>query len=296
MHRFPPFKSLQAFETFVRTGSLRGAATELNVTEGAISRQLTQLQKDLGISLYSRIQGKLVVTPEGKAFASQIGEAIDRMTSAVHQLEVNSAHAPLRIACLPTFLNNWLLPRIASLRNDNPELNIEFVTTIRTDSIELVSSSLDALIDVGRWPQDKELIFSSFMKDVSGPVFSKSYLEKVGPIRTVKDLEKASYLAARSRPNMLQDWSRVSGNSPLPMYDIQKFDHAFMCIEAMKNGLGFTIASRCYAKEGLDTGSLVAPLGMVEREIPFYVAWSKINRNNLRIKQFVEWLKKAGDF
>ncbi|TIW84718.1 MAG: LysR family transcriptional regulator, partial [Mesorhizobium sp.] len=64
-NRLPPLNPLRAFEATARHGSLTKAASELNVTHGAISHQIKALEQSLGVKLFERVGQRVKLTPHG---------------------------------------------------------------------------------------------------------------------------------------------------------------------------------------------------------------------------------------
>ncbi len=67
-YTIPPFKSLRAFESAGRNLSFTLAAEDLNVTPGAISQQIRQLEDFLEVKLFKRMNRAIVLTDAGQLF------------------------------------------------------------------------------------------------------------------------------------------------------------------------------------------------------------------------------------
>ena len=81
MKRLPPLHALRAFDAAVRTGSFTRAGEALHVTQGAISRQIKQLEDWLGKSVFVRHYQGLILTPAGSVLA----KGLDRAQSFVQR-------------------------------------------------------------------------------------------------------------------------------------------------------------------------------------------------------------------
>src|SRR5207253_10749681 len=86
MQKLPPLNALKAFDAAARHLSFTGAAAELYVTHGAVSRQIAALEQDLKVALFVRGPRGLKLTAEGAQFARGIGTAFDTLRSAVAQV------------------------------------------------------------------------------------------------------------------------------------------------------------------------------------------------------------------
>ena len=83
MHRIPPLNALRAFEATARHLSLTKAASELNVTPGAISHQLRGLEELLRVKLFERGIRKITLTAAGKMLYPGIQRGFSHISDAV---------------------------------------------------------------------------------------------------------------------------------------------------------------------------------------------------------------------
>jgi LysR family transcriptional regulator, glycine cleavage system transcriptional activator len=101
----PPLNALRAFEAAARLGSFKGAAAELGVTHGAISRHVRLLEDWLGPpGLFRRLNRRVVLTPTGAALVAETGPAFDRLSAATERHQARGGKPPpavLRVNALP---------------------------------------------------------------------------------------------------------------------------------------------------------------------------------------------------
>ena len=86
-------KGLRAFQKIMETGTLSAAAKALNVSESALSRQLSLLEAELGLTLFSRDKRRLVATNEGEQFfreAERILDAIAQVPQLVRDIKTSN--------------------------------------------------------------------------------------------------------------------------------------------------------------------------------------------------------------
>ena len=98
--RLPPLKSLPAFEEAARRLSFSAAARELNLTHGAVSRQMKSLETHLGVRLFRRLSRRLELTDAGEAFLPAVRSALDVVEASAARLSSASATTkPRRRSC-----------------------------------------------------------------------------------------------------------------------------------------------------------------------------------------------------
>ena len=173
MRRIPPLGALRAFEAGARHLSFTRAATELGVTQAAISHQVRQLEDWLGVSLFDRRGHALTLTAKGAAYLRELTPAFDRLSEATARL-YEGEQGPLRITVLPSFASCWLLPRLEGFRRLHPDLELHL-----TSSAELWDF-LDDRFDVGlrsglgRWTGLKaEQLARESLSPVCSPALAK---------------------------------------------------------------------------------------------------------------------------
>src|SRR5690349_8779937 len=104
--------ALRSFEAAVRHRNMTRAAHELGVTQGAVSRALTALQTDLGVSLFFRTRPRLELTKEGEELYGEVRFVFERIRTIAEQLRKKRRSSELRINALPTFGLRFLIPRL----------------------------------------------------------------------------------------------------------------------------------------------------------------------------------------
>ena len=102
--RLPPLNAIKAFEAAARLGSFTRAAEELNVTHGAVSRQIRVLEDWLGARLFLRTSRNAVPTRAGTDLLAEAGPALDRLAGASLRVQSGAqAQGVLHVSALPTF-------------------------------------------------------------------------------------------------------------------------------------------------------------------------------------------------
>jgi LysR family transcriptional regulator, glycine cleavage system transcriptional activator len=126
----PVLNALKDFEAAGTTGSFTRAADLLNVTQSAVSRQVRQLEEQLGETLFSRRHQHLELTPAGRLLLRALQQSFDKIELTVRTIQQESDTNRLRINVPPTFAARWLLPR---LREQFPQLELTLTTRQQDD-------------------------------------------------------------------------------------------------------------------------------------------------------------------
>ena len=147
----PSLNALRAFEAAARLGSISSAAAELNVTHGAVSRQVKLLERVLGCALFRREGTGVRVTDEGERLLPSLTSAFDLMASGVAQV-THAGRGRLSVSCLGTFTMRWLIPRLFDFQARFPEIQVSL--SAGEAPIDFGRDAVDLGIRVSRppWP------------------------------------------------------------------------------------------------------------------------------------------------
>jgi LysR family transcriptional regulator, glycine cleavage system transcriptional activator len=145
--KMPALNALKAFEAAGTTGSFTRAAAWLNVTQSAVSRQVRQLEEQLGETLFSRRHQHLELTHEGRVLLRALQQSFDKIELTVRAIQQKSDANRLRINVPPTFAARWLVPRLKRLREALPQLELTITTHLEDGIAD--SNRLDCSIRFG---------------------------------------------------------------------------------------------------------------------------------------------------
>src|SRR5690606_13034497 len=124
MRDLPPLGALRAFDAAARHLSLTRAAAELNVTHGAVSRQVKELEAFLGRALFHRRSRGLELTSEGRMLAFTTGKLFEDLRDAVSALRDVRQPGVITVSTVPSLAARWLVPRIAAFQSEYPDFEI----------------------------------------------------------------------------------------------------------------------------------------------------------------------------
>ena len=81
----PPIADLLAFEAAARHASISRAAQELHLTQSAVSRQIRQLEQQLGMALFHRVRQRIVLTDAGRVYAADVRAALQQLSASTQR-------------------------------------------------------------------------------------------------------------------------------------------------------------------------------------------------------------------
>jgi LysR family transcriptional regulator, glycine cleavage system transcriptional activator len=286
-----PLPSLDVLKTFLVVAqklNFTRAADVLNVTQGAVSRQIAGLEAHLGYALFTRQarglaltqQGALLVAPLQQAF-SQIGDALAKGASQ---------SGTLRVKC-PTCAMRWVLPRVIRLQNERPELVVE-VTASVSHGADFNGEQFDAAIVFGT-PALKGARAHHLFDEVLTPVCAPEvWKARRGKTPTPDDLAGKTLLhPTRDRRDWLL-WLDAYGYPGLPSSKAQHFDTLDLAISSAMQGLGVTIGDLSLIEEDLRAKRVIAPFSLcVPSGAAYYLVYPERPAPSAALQQFAHWLE-----
>jgi LysR family transcriptional regulator, glycine cleavage system transcriptional activator len=254
--RLPPLNAVKAFEAAARLGSFTLAARELNVTHGAVSRQIRNLEDWFGFRLFLRTSRNAVPTQAGADLLAEAGPVLDRLAAVSQRLQNRTpATGTLRVSALPTFAMRWLIPRLPEFQRDHPNLELQIVTA--SAPAEQFGMDVDAVISgPARQPG---WTGKRFLGEVYVPLLSPKLLREC-PLRDTADLARHTVLHAATRREMWQRWLKAADVPQLKTGREQVFEHFYFAIQAALEGLGVIMGPVALVSDELRSGRLVAPI------------------------------------
>jgi LysR family transcriptional regulator, glycine cleavage system transcriptional activator len=294
MRRLPPLNALRVFEVAARSGSYAGAATELGLTHGAVSRQISSLEKWMGQRLFMRAGRRMIATAVGRAFAAEVSLSFDRVTAAAAACGRPGARRIIRVSAPTSFAMRWLIPHLITFHADNPDIEVA-VTTVSTVNDEL-RSGFDIAIRRGSaqtnaWPQHSA---SHILEDVDTLIMSPALFSQ-RPIRQPADVADHLLLASETRAGDWTDWLDVAGLSHLVGHRRQVFDHFFVTYQAVVDGIGIGVGPLPMLAADVAAGRIVTPLPDIAVHRTGYVALVPFDADKTSpLKTFIDWLIATG--
>src|SRR4051812_28573339 len=150
--RLPSLNGLRAFEAAARHLSFTQAASELNVTQTAISHQIRRLEDELGIRLFVRQNRALALTPEAKNYLPGIRAAFNDLRLATDRLLRRGDGHGLAVSTLASLAARGLRPRLSTYQEAHPGMAVRL--TPAPGLVDFKRGAVDAAIRYGRglWP------------------------------------------------------------------------------------------------------------------------------------------------
>jgi len=296
--RLPPLNALRAFEAAARHGGFTGAADELCVTRGAISRQVKLLEEHLGIALFHRLPQGIELTVHGRRLLPVLTNAFESIIDGAHW--ISAARSEVRIICPPTLSIRWLIPRLAQFRTRSPDIRIR-LTTEFFEWGDFQSGDFDLGFSVerhgrrqGQRPAGIEMLpmFPMLIVPACAPQLLK------GSVAPEKPEDLANFTLLHESPDH-HDWKSWVSAFNVKRIDPESgdvFPNLDMAVKAAVMGMGVVMGDVVLTRDEFETGLLVMPF----KDLRCETDWGKFclvgptsSWNDPKVEAFKSWVAEV---
>ena len=173
--RLPSLHALATFEATARHRGFKRAADELNVTAGAVSRQIKALEAELGAALFDRAPSGLTLTAPGELLRGVLSDAFGRIGETVGQIRLGQ-QPQVTVASTHGFAKHWLMPRMIGFWQSHPDVCVNHL--ISDDGRDYRRAEVDLRIryGFGSWPGETAAkLFDDLLYPVAAPSFAERH-------------------------------------------------------------------------------------------------------------------------
>jgi len=292
----PALDLLVGFESAARHLSFTKAGEELYLTQSAVSRQIKELENQLGAPLFERRHRALSLTAAGQQFYAAAAQVLTTMRAATERLRAQAGRSrALSVTTTNSFASLWLIPRLAGFTRAHPGIDVRITAETRVQNLE--RDGLDVALRHGP-------------ASLAGPEAVRLFGERVFPVcspRLLKDKSRPLRLPADLKQHVLlqyddpygrhpwlhwKTWLEVEGIADLKPAGTLSFSGYEQIIPAAIAGHGVALGRSPLVKNLLSAGDLVAPFkSKADPARAYFVIVSKSAAGRREVVEFVSWLK-----
>lgn len=286
----PSLNALRALEAAGRQGSLTGAARELSVSVGAISRHVALLEGHFGRTLLRRHSLGVEPTDECHDYLRALSNAFNEIDTASHRLaDRRNSSKPLRLSFYSTFTTEWLAGRLPDFHEKNPGIALDF--TLSPHDTQWRNEDFDAALvasssEFGDFRQER--LFDSRFALVAAPQLLS---ELRGPGDLLDFLHNQTLLVA---PRELRLWNAVLDAldaGTLDDYRCLRFDLLSLTYQAARNGGGVALGNLLIVADDLASKRLALLIPQVfDSSVPHQLIRRRGRTDTPRLAKFQDWL------
>ncbi|MDP6563345.1 MAG: LysR family transcriptional regulator [Alphaproteobacteria bacterium] len=233
---------LRIFHAVAHAGSFTHAGEDLNLSQSAVSRQISALEEDLGVQLFHRHARGLKPTEHGDLLYRAAHDVFDKLET-VRTLLTDSRNRPagdLRVTTTVGLGSTWLTPRIHEFLETYPDIRLAIICDDR--ELDLGMREADVAIRITE-PRQPDLIKKRLFTVHTHLYASPAYLAKNGEPETIQDLDDCPLIAYGDHaPTTLRNvnWLRTIGVKPhaRPRATALQVNNIYGLLLAIESGMG----------------------------------------------------------
>lgn len=284
-----------ALRTFLRvaeTGSFSAAAIDLNLTQPAVSRQVSALETHLNLRLLHRSTTGLALTAEGEQMipmARKVIEAVEALGDSAGPSGAISGKVRLS---LPAPLGLYMSDRLAALLDQHPDLCVELL--FREEPSDLIEEGIDLEVRLGP-VIDASLVCRRIGWTTAFLVAAPAYLDKCQAPRALEDLSRHDCISY-SRAGDGRSWSFSNGADEVILRVAPRLiaNNAVAVHRAVLGGAGIAILSHILALPDIEAGRLIHLMpDFPPARLPINLVYPSRRNMPLRVRTAIDTLVAA---
>ena len=292
----PSASSLIVFETAGRHQNFSRAAEELGMTQAAVSHAVRKLEDQLGVPLFLRGHRSVELTEVGERFHADVTAGLSRIQKSAEGIRTKGRESNVTLAASTAFGSMWMLPRLARLRADLPDIDLRIQTSMR--DLDLDEEPIPLGIrggDPANWPRYHAAMLAP---EVIFPVASVGFVERHGFPERPEDLLALPLIHLEEPVRAVCDWQEwfASAGIRYPAQPRQLAINDYVLImQAVLAGEGIGLGWQHLIEEPLRSGALVAVGGHVySTGLAFHIVWPRSRELNGQARRVRDWLIEQG--
>lgn len=252
----PPLDFVRGFVAVGRRMSITLAAEDLCLTQSAVSRQVHALEQAMGLKLLVRGHRAVSFTPEGERFFKAADAALQQLQEVLGPLDQRQQHRPVTITAAAGVAGLWLLPRLESLQQALPGIDVRVATSEKI--VDLRDGSADIAIRYCPEGADTDGAIRLFDEEIL-PVAHPSLCAAGARLQDVIEGQVLLEFEDARRP-WLQWAARLSalGLGGTSSHVVLRFTQYDQVIHAATAGRGIALGRRALVEPMLRDGRLIA--------------------------------------
>nr|WP_246476318.1 LysR family transcriptional regulator [Roseibium litorale] len=283
---------LKIFLEVARTGSFSAAAARLGIPASRVSRNISELETDLGTILLLRTTRRVSLTEAGTQLLDITGKPIETLDQGINSFLTfgRAARGTLRIATSVSFALTFLPEILADYGKRCPEVKVDVATSHR--NVNLTGDSIDVAIRTGE-PADSNMIYRKIGQIRQGLFAAPGYCSAL-KLSSPDDLHAARFIAHRARMNRdILDVSLSNGQDRFSLKRVPALiaDDPAIAEKIAISGAGIAFLSYDLAADSISRG-LLQPV-LPQWSGPAVPVYYLVHRGTAKLTKIAEFLKSA---
>ena len=281
---------LRVFHAVAEAGSFTHASDTLNLSQSAVSRQISALEEALGVSLFHRHARGLILTEQGDLLYKTVHDVFAKLNNVESLLTETKENAEgiLRVTTTVAFGSVWLTSRLKEFIHTYPDIDV----TLRLDDQELDLAMREADVAIRfNEPKQPDLIQRLLGALRANLYASPEYLKERGLPRSLEDLKSHDVVLFGEgvMPTATVHWlAEVLHKNNVAPRAALRVNNLYGIYRAVKAGIGIGALPEYYLQEA--RGIVQVQPEVEGPNIDAYFVYPEELRNSARVAVFRDYL------
>lgn len=275
----PPLNWLRSFEASARLGSFTAAASELNVTQSAVSQQIKLLEAHLHYDLFYRSGRKMLLTQAGRDYVYFVREAFNMIRVGTQTVFDAERGRSLTLRANMAFTLFWLMPRLSELYVKHPWINLNILPHIWDSDERSAKSSISIVNGIGYADQGYRPLRDEYFFPVCAP-----------DLLTNGHVCNAPHFNSAGMTATWELWHN-SGYGNLKPQPVNYTSTVVVSLTAAANGVGLALSHTSLFCAPERAGQLVRPFdGEIQMQERYFISELGAQDQTPAAQAFLSWM------
>jgi DNA-binding transcriptional LysR family regulator len=233
-----------------------------------------------------------VLTPFGDILSRKLASAFEDIAGACAYVQRQRERRTITVEAPATFAMYWLLPRVSAFRALEAQTDVWVSTRMTGQSPNFAGHDLVVLRGETA-PTSTRLSERVFLFREDMAVLSSPKLLTRKPLAKPTDITSHALIESMTRPQDWQAWLKRANISDAIVAGGHRFDHLFVAIQAVKDGLGSLVAPQNLLEMAIASHELACPFPHLNFPGESYFAYFAGGSIDPAMKRFKDWLVRV---
>lgn len=283
-----PLGALAVFDAAARHRNMVRAATELGMTQSAVSRRIRALEDQLHEQLFKRGPRGLMLTEAGDLLADYVNRGLGELATGLHRLGQPKKRTTIAVTASRTFALRVLAPQVSGFVRRHPWVSLRIDSHRYTTSLERSDVDVAIRLGAGNWTDGVVLPLS---RERLVPVCAPS-IAMAAQGMDLADFLRGQILLHYSERAHWVDWLRAAGIDPSLAEHGPRFGETALALAAAEASQGIAIARSIHVRQALADGRLAVPAPIsIEDGLAYYLVATEAALRRTTVQAFVAWCR-----
>ncbi|HED33859.1 MAG TPA: LysR family transcriptional regulator [Gammaproteobacteria bacterium] len=284
---------MSIFFHVVDAGGFSAAARRINMAKSAVSRHISELEKQLGVKLLNRTTRQLSMTESGEIYFQACSSVVAQATEVSNKIRglTGEVSGTIKISCPTALATDYLTPVLKSFSNQYSQLKIDL--SVDDQVVNMVDEGIDIAVRVG-WLENSNLIARKIAELSRRIYVAREYIEQNGLPDSPEQLINHEWVIFTLLPTPYRLVLRKQGREQVVRIDGRFRTNNILTLKSLiLEAAGIGVLSEFLVKDEIENGDLVHVLPEYSIDkAGIYVVYPNRDYLPLRSRLLIDYLNR----